>query len=658
MAANPNDPAHLVRAWWDSTLNNDQRRNAQWASLRKIVGDQKYRYAMLKLYYGMYLGRDPVGLSPTGYAQSSPLAPQDSLRYNVVQSVIDTKLAKLAKNTPRTRFLTTGGDWSAQKKSKRLTQFVDGERYRLAQAPKDRKVKLHASLFGLGRLHIFEGEDNKVATEWVFPGEIRVDDQDGMFGQPRSQHREKQVAKELLLRKYAAGGDGGNNRAHILSAPLLTPLGNKLTSSQEQSLCTVVESWHLPGLEAESQTEADSESKATKKAEKAVETTPNNGRHILSIEGATFDDSDYEEDDYPFVDLRFGNTPLGYWGRGDAEDLKPIQRELTRSLMRLQEILFLCAAPKVLLEMGSKVNKKHIRNMVGDIIEYVGKPPELWVADGVPPGLVQHIQWLIQSAYQQVGLQAMDAQGTKPEGLDSEPSLREYHDIGSERFMEMGKAVEEYHLNCDRKIIATAARIAERNGGHYIVQAPGRQSWDEVDWKEINLDADEYIMQAYPVSMLSHTVAGRLAEVKDLMDLGMVDQNTGYKLMDFPDLESVNSLELAAVNDIDRVIERVLDEGKWEQPDSLQNLIYGVRMMHLAYLRARQDGAPESHLELARQWIDAAQAILDEAAMANQPPAPGVGAQPSAGAPPPAAPPPGGGMGPSDLGGPGSVLPS
>jgi len=101
--------------------------------------------------------------------------------------------------------------------------------------------------------------------------------------------------------------------------------------------------------------------------------------------------------------------------------------------------------------------------------------------------------------------------------------------------------------------------------------------------------------------------------------------------MDFPDLESVNSLELAAVHDIDRVIEKILDDGEYEPPDPLQNLEYGTRMLQLAYLRARQDGAPKAHLALARQWIDEATAMLAAGASAAPGAVPGAETLPPGG---------------------------
>jgi hypothetical protein len=93
------------------------------------------------------------------------------------------------------------------------------------------------------------------------------------------------------------------------------------------------------------------------------------------------------------------------------------------------------------------------------------------------------------------------------------------------------------------------------------------------------------------------------------------------------------SLFTAAIDDIDRVIENITDNGKYDPPEPFQNLSLGVQMVQSAYLREKDQGLKEERLDLLRRWITEAQGLLTAQA---QPPGiqPGGPAQAAPMAPP------------------------
>jgi hypothetical protein len=85
------------------------------------------------------------------------------------------------------------------------------------------------------------------------------------------------------------------------------------------------------------------------------------------------------------------------------------------------------------------------------------------------------------------------------------------------------------------------------------------------------------------------------------------------KLLDFPDLKAFYNMANAGVEDIERQIEKMIDEGEYQTPEPYQNLAYGIRKMQQAYLMYRSQNAPEDRLELLRRWIEDANDLIKTA---------------------------------------------
>ncbi|HAT63937.1 MAG TPA: hypothetical protein DCS66_04950, partial [Flavobacteriaceae bacterium] len=117
----------------------------------------------------------------------------------------------------------------------------------------------------------------------------------------------------------------------------------------------------------------------------------------------------------------------------------------------------------------------------------------------------------------------------------------------------------------------------------------------------------------------------------------------------FPDLEASMNLLNADSNNLERLIETMMDEGKYFPPEPYQNLENAVRKVQQAYLLYRMQGAPEDRLELLRQFMEDCQNLIEKAAQPEGPPMPMSGGPgPEAGMPPmPEPSPPGGGAPPA-----------
>ena len=607
--------------WW--LANKKNLYQELFAYVSKLDSRQQYRVADNLTFARLYGNYDHVGLDAFNYSRAvSTYNVTNRVTLNVVQSMVDTVVSKVTKNKPKASFLTSGGDFSLQSKAKKLTKFVEGifsftDFYQLAAlAFKD------SCIFGTGCLKIFV-ENGEIKAERVFIGEIKIDDIESYYGKPRQVHQEKWLPKDVVKAMFPGFELEIDNASYPDEKTFQNVQGSRL-----KDMVRVIESWHLPS-------------------------GPNakDGKHTICISTATLLDEPYYKDYFPFVFFRWNTRPVGFFGQGLAEQLQGIQLEMNKILRTIQVSMHLVSVPKLLVEASSKIVSSHLNNRIGGVIKYAGTPPQYAPLGGIPGELFSHLDRLFSRAYEIAGVSQLAAQSQKPAGLDSGKALREFNDLETERFMSVAKRYEKCFMDAAEIMIETAKDLYELKGD-YKVKAKDGKFIDTISWKDVNMDADKYMMQIFPTSALSSTPAARLADVQDLLAAGFIDKEDALKLLDFPDLEAAMNLLNADSNNLERLIETMMDEGKYFPPEPYQNLENAVRKVQQAYLLYRMQGAPEDRLELLRQFMEDCQNLIEKAAQPEGPPMPMSGGPgPEAGAPAPEAPTPQAPAGPPAMGG-------
>jgi hypothetical protein len=276
--------------------------------------------------------------------------------------------------------------------------------------------------------------------------------------------------------------------------------------------------------------------------------------------------------------------------------------------------MHLVSVPKLFVEASSKIVDAHLNNKIGGIIKYAGTRPTEGVLGTIPPELFSHLDRLYGRAFEAIGVSQMASQAVKPAGLNSGKALRTMNDIESERFAAVQARREQTFLEAAKIMIDMAKEISDETG-NYSVKVPGSSFMKTLNWSDVSLDEDQYIMQCFPTSALSQTPASRFQEVQELFQAGFVSKEDGMKLLDFPDLKAFYNMSNSGVEDIEKQIERFIDTDlPYQPPEPYQNLQYGIIKMQQAYLMYRAQGAPDDKLELFRQWIEDAKMQLDLAA--------------------------------------------
>jgi hypothetical protein len=509
------------------------------------------------------------------------------LTFNVVASVVNTLTSKLGKNQIKPTAMTSGSVYEQQHKTRMYNKAIHGILRDSMAYPRSVMTLKNALIFGNGETFVYADHVNKkLRCEAVFPDEIFVDPGAGYYGCPRQKYRRKFVSRRELMENFPDKADQLKKIAAI----------NIGTNEIYSDLLLCVEAWHLK-----------------------VGTSP--GRRILCCDGVALEDiENWSGTRFPSAVLRYEEMPTGYWGVGVSERLEGIQLEINFTIGRIREQLRRLCKPWIFTEMGSKINPKSMDNEIGTIVPYIGTPPIIQMAQTVAPEQFRHLQDLVAKAYEEVGISQLSAQSQKPAGLDAAVALREYQDIETERFAELGRNYESYFVDLSN----ICADVIEREfGDDFIISATSRDNGLEMlRYGDVKLEKDSYQLQVFPQSSLPQKPEARLQRVTEMLTAGMIDIQTAIELLDYPDLESKMQLILAPARLVMRTLEKMIYESdKYIMPEPYMDLSIAVKLGTGLYNWCKLHDFDDEKLQMLRQWVDDCNALM---APPEEPPMPDV----------------------------------
>ena len=158
------------------------------------------------------------------------------------------------------------------------------------------------------------------------------------------------------------------------------------------------------------------------------------------------------------------------------------------------------------------------------------------------------------------------------------------------------------------------------------------------DWDSVAMEEEQYRLQIEPTSSIPSTRAGKLAWISEMIGKGVMPSSSAALLYDEPDVAHANRVQLAALKNVERMVEIAGDPSQdlptpeeWHDLDAL--LVY----CKAYYNRAQAERAPEEVQARYRDLGDAALLIRDRGKSAPppvdptappQPPGPPMGAPP------------------------------
>jgi hypothetical protein len=599
------DSAKMTLQQWWTGKTPDQRASMMLTSAAYLKESQNYRYKAAAIYARLYGNQSLYSFAGSNISKIDQVAslPAERPTFNLVQSVTDTLVSRIAQSRPQPVFLTDASDYKQRNLAKKLNNFIQGEFFRSKAYELGVTALRDACVEGDGIVHVYETPDHKVGLERVLLTELLVDPNEAMYGDPRQMYRIKLIDRDVLIANFPKFKD------KLEVAAKGYPDQSADSSKTVSDLVMVVEGWHLPS------------GKNTK-----------DGRHTLACSAGSLLDEEYTKDKFPFVFLKYSPRLLGFWAQGVAEQLMGTQMELNSILYTISQAIKLVGVPRVFQEEGSKISSAAHNNQIGVIVKYRGVKPSYEVAPCNAPELYAERDKLIAYGYQQCGVSAMQASSQKPQGLDSGEAIRSYDDISTDRFASLSRRYDNFFIDLAYQIIDKARDISIEQGSYQTIY-PNKNGTREVDLPNADLLDDTFVIQCFTQSSLPKDPAGRLAKITEMAQAGMISIQEARRLLDYPDLEQIEKLANAGEERIFQILDDIIETGKYTPPDPFMDLMLAstltTQYINL-YASAKLEASKMQKLRDFYTQIQVIKAAAMPEATPSAPPSPTAGAAPTA----------------------------
>lgn len=603
----------IAHPWW--TEKSEGKRHDDVTSMAKIIRRQMDGRLSEDAHHRNLYGNLDVAGQGTGKGSYSRGRREARARYNLVASAVDTAQSLVTSQKPKPMYLTAEGDFAQQRQARLRSRALEGQLddsgfYDIAP-----EVFLDGAIEGTGAAYFYLDQYGDVQCERVLPGELLVDHAEGIARKPRTLYRQRLIAREVakaMWPEHAAeiaqsdGPDAEQRKDFYLG----------LDDTADQVF--IVEAWHLPsGPDA------------------------GDGMHVVCTSKATLVEEEYTRPRFPFAFYRWKNRRFGFWGTGIVEQCRDPQWRINRLIRRAERSADLTANKTLLVDKRSDVQINHLTNDPFIVVKYDGRgsPPQIVENSSFDPSTQAAVAQIREETFSELGLSVQTAEGKKPSGLDSGAAQRAHDDINSRRHLEPTKRYESFAMEAVQVIEDLNEEAYKLHGSRKIQGRTQRGSASlifEVDWASIRDPENKLRIRAFPTSFLPSTPQGKLAAVQEIIQTGLVSRPFAQSLLDFPDIDAATRIELADLDFVQWQVEKMLD-GDPQYPDPHMQTSFSLELVRKSYLMARTQGAPDSTLDLLREYMRLTEEMIVQAQPAQQPqpqpqPQPAAGPQP---APPP-----------------------
>ena len=471
-------------------------------------------------------------------------------------------------------------------RAKNLSLFLEGQ---LATAGKEEMADLAARdalLMGFAAVKVYPDLDaKKVVFERMKPWCFKVREPECNGGLPRRLIYVDDFDRDVLSDMFP------EHEGAIMAAPMPNKVGStRLMDTYNPDAVRVSESW-------------------------ALGTPSHPGRHIISIEGTTLLDEEWNEPTFPIAFLRFYVPPVGFYPVAIAKLLLPIQRELELVSSKIQATFRLMSHAHFIVAPGVEISTEQITNEPGTVWRAPPGQIQAFAPPTVPSDLYRYFSDLGPMMTEMSGASAMSVANQKPGGVTSGVALQTLDDVEAEGFLSMHRAWQDWHVTLAELAIQAAAEVAEDDPS-YSVRVLGKGRAQTMRWKDVRMEREDYEIRIMPTSQFARDFAARIDQAEKLLQLGALSIPQFRDVLDLPDLQAETDLDLSDVHIIDRNIEAILSRQVPVIAEPFDNLALIVQRGAKAYNLARLENADPVALELLRRYIVSAQDLVQ----AMQPP--------------------------------------
>lgn len=277
--------------------------------------------------------------------------------------------------------------------------------------------------------------------------------------------------------------------------------------------------------------------------------------HVVKVEP-------WEYDVLPFSFLYYSKPNVGTTSLSVVDILYTLQNEIDMIVAKITAAAELTPGNTILLPEGGSVKATQLNNGVGNVLTYrptpnmTGSPVTVATPAFIDAEYQQLLDNLIQRAYELVGISQLSAMSQKPTGLDSGVALSTMESIESDRFETQLKQVINAYVDIARICV-------EIFDGDILPYSNRRLS---INWDDIRKANDSLKIQFSAADALSKDPSVKLQQLQALAQSGIIPQSRIASLMELPDIQSGFSLANNAVNAVYAVINDCIENNNFDLP--------------------------------------------------------------------------------------------
>jgi hypothetical protein len=448
----------------------------------------------------------PLGINQIDLSVEDDTLPTPQM--NVVKSVIDTLISKIASTKIRPYFSPVQVDFKTLKVLKQLQIYFDDlyERYDINK--KITESFRDACIFDTGVLFV---DPVNYTVEKINPWQVSILD---------AEYHYNGITKALLY-------------FYDFPVSLLKRYG--VTRPENQARYVTLEIYF------------DTESK------ELVMYVNNKEARSVKYEGPV-----------PFVFMHYTTPVKGSKTVSVVDDLYNIQLSIDLINAKIKEAVEMTAANTILVPDGSNLNVEMLNNRTGNILRYKpvpgsGNPVEVVAPAFINPEYQAALDSYIKKAYEMIGMSTLSAQSMNPLGANaSGAALQSMENIESTRFETQLNQVIRSYVDLSKLLIAVYPDEADI--------LPRQINRSGFRWSDVKKQAQLINIQYSAQTILSKDPSTKLQQIMQLSQVGGINAAKVFRYLEMPDLTEVFTLATASQDAADKVIQMAVEENIFDIP--------------------------------------------------------------------------------------------
>lgn len=285
----------------------------------------------------------------------------------------------------------------------------------------------------------------------------------------------------------------------------------------------------------------------------------------LYVNGSLMKKETYKPNILPLVTLYYNIPVFGNSTTSVVHELDGIQTQIDYINSQIAAATQLSPANQTFVIEGSNLAPKDLANKAGMVYGIkmpagVNTPPVVSVAPRpFDPQWLELQKYYIQQAYEVVGISQLSAMSKKPSGLDSGAALQTMEDIESDRFETQVSHYVQSYVDLAKTIIEV---LPEDDN-----ILPDSLNTSSLSWKDVKKQSALFKVQYSAATALSKDPAEKVKQILQLSQVGLIGPDKISRYLDMPDLEDAYKDAAAVADGVAECIERAIEEEDYDIPD-------------------------------------------------------------------------------------------